>query len=252
MSTRPVVAELARRLARADRVLVLTGAGVSAESGVPTFRDALTGYWSRYRAEDLATETAFRREPVLVQRWYAERQRLLEKVRPNDGHRALTDLACLVPILTLVTQNVDGLHQRAGSEDVAELHGRLSVSRCIECGGVGESLEPTGDLPARCTDCGGLIRPGVVWFGEALPERALRDAEAAAERSDVALVVGTSGLVHPAAALPSMARAGGAYVAEINTARTPLSPDADVVLLGPSGTLLPALVEAVREVRRAG
>jgi NAD-dependent deacetylase len=199
---------LLTRLRDAGHVCVLTGAGVSAESGVPTFRDAQQGLWAKYDPLELATPEAFRRNPQLVWRWYRWRRELVSAAEPNDGHRALARLREFVPRLTLVTQNVDGLHQRAGSRDVIEFHGNIFVNRCfarckddhiIDC--------DDGDAVPKCPDCGGLTRPGVVWFGEAVPETALDTSFAAAADCDVFLSVGTSSLVYPAAGLGAIARA---------------------------------------------
>lgn len=240
---------LLHRLAAARAVAVLTGAGVSAESGVPTSRGA-GGFYEGHRPEDLASPEGFRPDPVLVQRWYRHRRRLVREVAPNPAHHALVRLAALVPRFTLVTQNVDGLHERAGSPHVLRLHGALMESRCATCARSADlDAGPDDALPVRCT-CGGLVRPGVVWFGEALLVDVLEAAEQAATTCDVFLSVGTSGLVYPAAALPGMARAAGAFVAEVNPEPSVLAPHLDAVLAGPAGVVLPALVAAL-ETHRA-
>jgi NAD-dependent deacetylase len=236
---------LAARLAAAQRVVALTGAGISAESGVPTFRDAQTGLWARFDPLELATPGAFARDPRLVWDWYAWRRELVADAVPNAGHAALVALERLVPGFTLVTQNVDGLHRKAGSERVVELHGNLQRVKCARDGGIVATWAPPAPgEPPRCPRCNGLLRPDIVWFEEPLPEAELAAAQRAARDCDVMLVVGTSAEVYPAAALPTVARAGGALVVEINTAPTRLSDDADHVLRAPAGVALPALVAA--------
>lgn len=233
--------DLIARLRAARHVVVLTGAGVSAESGVPTFRDAQTGLWARYRPEDLATPEAFLRDPRLVWEWYAYRRALVEAAAPNPAHLALAELERAVPELTLVTQNVDGLHRRAGSRNVVELHGSLDRYRCSQDGRVVDRWE-TPDVPPRCPRCGAPVRPDVVWFGEMLPPGAWATAAEAAARCDVFLCVGTSGVVQPAASLPLIARAASAYTAEINLRPGALDGVLDAHLYGPAGELLPAVV----------
>jgi NAD-dependent deacetylase len=232
------------RLGRARRVVALTGAGISAESGVPTFRDAQTGLWAKYRAEDLATPEAFLKQPRLVWDWYVWRRGLTEKAQPNPGHHALVGLQNRFESFTLITQNVDGLHARAGSREVLELHGNIHVTICFdERTPVADGdFEDDGRTPPRCPRCGGLLRPGVVWFGESLPREALAEAEAASLSGEVFLSVGTSSLVHPAAGLPELAKRQGAYLIEVNPERTPLSRLCDQVLSGPAGELLPQLL----------
>jgi NAD-dependent deacetylase len=233
--------EVLARLRAAERVLVLTGAGISAESGVPTFRDAQTGLWAKYRAEELATPEAFAANPRLVWDWYAWRRELVAQAEPNAGHHALVALEQRYADFELVTQNVDGLHARTGSSDVVELHGNITQNLCFAEGTPVGDHAPDGSVPPRCPRCGAFLRPGVVWFGEALPRQALARAERAARSSDVVLSIGTSGLVHPAAGLPLTARAHGAFVIEINPTATPLTPHADQVLSGPAGQILPQL-----------
>ena len=236
--------ELVERLRSASTVVVLTGAGVSAESGVPTFRDAQTGLWAQYDPAQLATPEAFARDPELVWRWYLWRRELVAGAEPNPGHRALAELQDRVPSLLLVTQNVDSLHQRAGSRDVVELHGNLTRTRCASCSTVHEAEVGLDDGVPRCSSCDGLLRPDVVWFGEMLPLQALERAATASRGCDLFLTVGTSALVYPAAGLPYEALTGGAVVVEVNPAPTPFSDRAHHSLRGPSGTALPALVEA--------
>ena len=222
---------------------VLTGAGVSAESGVPTFREAQTGLWAQYDPLELATPEAFARDPELVWRWYRWRRDLVARAEPNAGHRALAELQSLVPRLTLVTQNVDGMHQRAGSSDVIEFHGNLFSNRCFaEARIVGVNSE---DSVPTCPHCGSFVRPGVVWFGEAIPEDALHTSFAAAADCDVFLSVGTSSLVYPAAGLTDIAREAGAVTIEVNPNPTDQSDFYTASLRGNAGTVLPQLVESL-------
>jgi NAD-dependent deacetylase len=240
-----IPAALRNALAGARSVAALTGAGISAESGVPTFRDALTGVWAHYDPMELATPAAFARDPRRVWDWYAMRRALIERVEPNAGHVVLAEMARRVPRLVLATQNVDGLHQLAGSVDVIELHGNILRVKCAREGTPVSAWQDTADgEPPRCPSCGAYLRPDVVWFGEPLPSAALARAEEAARRCEVLLVIGTSAEVYPAAALPIVAREAGALVVEINPNATPLTPQADFVLHGPSGVILPALMAA--------
>jgi NAD-dependent deacetylase len=235
---------LLERLRDARHVCVLTGAGVSAESGVPTFREAQQGLWARYDPMELATPEAFQRDPELVWRWYRWRRELVSQAEPNAGHRALAELQDLVPRLTLVTQNVDGLHQRAGSRDAIEFHGNIFATRCfarcienriVDC-------EDATDVPT-CPECGALARPGVVWFGEGIPEMALNASFAAAADCDVFLSVGTSSIVYPAAGLVTIAQEAGAMTIEVNPNPTEQSDAFTSSLRGNAGVILPKLVE---------
>lgn len=236
-------------LSAANAVVCLTGAGVSAESGIPTFREAQTGLWSRYDPEELASPAGFARDPSLVWRWYMWRLSLLDDAAPNSGHLALADLARQVPHFTLVTQNVDALHEAAGNRDVIHLHGSLVHFHCSHCGQPHalSTAERDSEAPPRCVACGGAVRPGVVWFGETLPTDALIMAIQAAERCDVMLVVGTSGLVNPAAQLPYMAKRAGARVIDVNPQPGPISQLADVYLQGTSGKMLPSLLSEMEK-----
>ena len=228
-------------LEEARSVAVLTGAGVSAESGVPTFRDA-NGLWKQYPVQKLATREAFARNPQLVWEWYNWRRSVLAEVQPNPGHYALAELEKRVPAFTLITQNVDGLHERAGSRNVLRLHGSIWATRCLDCGQEAtDQQRPLPEIPPRC-GCGGLLRPGVVWFGERLPQQIWQAADAAARSAQLFLVVGTSAVVYPAAGLAHIARSSGARVVEINIAETALSGEIDEFLQGPSGELLPQLI----------
>ena len=224
--------------------LVLTGAGVSAESGLATFRGS-GGLWEGRDPMDIATPEAFTRDPVDVWRFYAWRRRQAAAARPNPGHVALAGLEAALPQFVLATQNVDGLHQRAGSRRVVELHGSLWTLRCTRDGrsSTDTSLD-FPEVPPRCS-CGAMLRPGVVWFGEMLPEEAMARAERAARSARVVIVAGTSSLVFPAAGLPAIARDGGAWIVEVNPEVTPLSPSASERLVGPSGTILPLLAAAL-------
>ena len=237
---------LADALARARRVVVLTGAGVSAESGIPTFRDALTGLWARFDPLELATPAAFERQPKLVWDWYAERRTAVLAAQPNPGHHALVAIERRVPDFLLATQNVDGLHGRAGSRALVELHGALSRVRCSrEDRVVARWDEPlAADEPPRCPACGAFLRPDVVWFDEMLPAHAIARAEDAARGCDLMIVAGTSAEVYPAASLPLMAKAAGASVCEVNPHDTPVSRLADFALRERAGVALPALVAA--------
>jgi NAD-dependent deacetylase len=236
--------EVLDSLRTARRVAVLTGAGISAESGVPTFRDAQTGLWAKYKPEDLATPEAFRHNPRLVWEWYAWRRQRVGSVAPNPGHLALAEMERRVPEFTLVTQNVDGLHQRAGSRQVIELHGNISRTKCFHEDVVVETWGSTEEVPPRCPRCGGLLRPDVVWFGEMLPPGSFEQALAASQTCDLFFSIGTSALVFPAASLPYQARQRGAVVVEVNPDATVLTAEATYSFRGPSGKLLPALVQA--------
>jgi NAD-dependent deacetylase len=242
----PIPQVLVEALRGARAVTVLTGSGVSAESGVPTFRDAQTGLWARYDPADLATPEAFGRDPKLVWEWYEWRRKLVREAAPNQGHFALAELERRAPRFTLVTQNVDGLHRRAGSGDVIELHGNIARSKCSVENAVVEDYDPEG-APPVCPNCGAPLRPDVVWFGEALPADALRAASDAARACGLFFSVGTSGVVQPAASLPFEALRGGATVVEVNPDDTPLTRSADYALRGKAGEVLPALVAAVRD-----
>jgi NAD-dependent deacetylase len=238
---------LVEALRRCRHLAALTGAGVSAESGLPTFRDALTGLWARHRPEDLATPEAFERNPAMVWDWYRMRREKALSVEPNPAHLALVKLEELVPKFTLITQNVDGLHRRAGSRTIIELHGDLTRSRCsLEGNVVARWEEPAqGGDPPRCDGCGSYLRPDVIWFGEPLPEKVLHKAWAAVYDCDVFLSVGTSNLVEPAASLPWLAAAQGATVAVINISMAGQRSGIGIHhLTGPAGEVLPSLVEA--------
>jgi NAD-dependent deacetylase len=235
-------------LRSADHIVVLTGAGVSAESGVPTFRDAQTGVWPKYNPADLATPEAFERDAELVSRWYDERRCKVAKCLPNAGHAALAELQRHAlssgKRFTLITQNVDRLHQAAGSTDVIELHGTIWVWRCTDCGIESEERGPAfGVYPPRCS-CGGRRRPGVVWFGEELPKQALLQAQRAASSCSIFMSLGTSSVVHPAAGLIDLALHNNARLREVNPVQTPYSRLAHWSIHGKSGEVLPQLLAA--------
>lgn len=215
------------QLQKARTIAVLTGAGISAESGIPTFRGQ-DGLWKNYRVEDLATPEAYAKNPLLVWEWYKMRFEAVMKAEPNAAHHALVKLA-EEKNLTLVTQNVDGLHERAGSRDVLELHGNITKSRCERCAFL-EALQSSFEIPPMCKKCGSRMRPNVVWFGELLPQTVFQQAVEAFADCDVALIIGTSGVVEPAASLARLAKQQGAFVVEINLAETPLSFFADLFL----------------------
>jgi NAD-dependent deacetylase len=243
------VLDLARA---ARRVCVLTGAGMSAESGVPTFRDVQVGLWERFDPLELATPAAWQRDPAQVWAWYAWRAALVRTSTPNAGHRAIAAWQRRPDVeLSVVTQNVDDLHERGGAAVLAHVHGSLFALRCARCERPSDTaypqvVEPVDRLdPPKCGGCGGLVRPGVVWFGEALPEEEFYAGAEAAQEADLVLVVGTSGLVHPAATLPHLAGARGVPVVEVNPLETAVSEAADEVWRTTAARALPALVAAL-------
>ncbi|MEN3038283.1 MAG: NAD-dependent deacylase [Candidatus Kryptonium sp.] len=238
--------KLIQKLKNAKSVVVLTGAGISAESGVPTFRGQ-EGLWKKFKPEELATFDAFIRNPELVWEWYNYRRKLILEVKPNPGHYALVELENILPNFTLITQNVDNLHRRAGSKNVIELHGNIERNYCIKCGKRYDDVNLAIEMKSPKCDCGGLIRPDVVWFGEMLPIDAWDKAEESASNCDVFFSVGTSGVVYPAASLPQIAKRSGAYTVEINIERTDLSWFMDEVIIGKSGEVLPELVKILKE-----
>lgn len=244
---------LIEKLRAARHIVIFTGAGVSAESGIPTFRDALTGLWQRFDVAALDTRQAFRADPELVWGWYEWRRGKVMRAQPNPAHCAIAAMARQLPALTVITQNVDDLHERAGSVEPIHLHGSLLRPRCFACNrpySLGSELpdEPEGGrrlAPPKCLHCGGQVRPGVVWFGEELPPDAWRKAREAVGRCDVIFSIGTSFLVYPAAELPLLAAARGALVIQVNPGTTPLDKGARYNLVGPAGVVMPALYAAV-------
>ncbi|HHM24324.1 MAG TPA: NAD-dependent deacylase [Bacteroidetes bacterium] len=240
---------LIKKLLEARSVAVLTGAGISAESGVPTFRGE-DGLWKKFRPEELANFNAFIRNPDLVWEWYQYRRRLITEVEPNPGHYALAEMERLFPEFLLITQNVDGLHAKAGSRKIVELHGNILRNRCIQCNAIYTDLEwEEGEKVPHCPKCGGLIRPDVVWFGELLPPGAMEKAEEAARNCDVFFSVGTSAVVYPAAALPEVAAQHGAFVVEVNPEPTPVSQIANVVIREKAGVALPEILRRFKEAK---
>jgi NAD-dependent deacetylase len=232
------LAEAKEWIVKARSLAVLTGAGISAESGLPTFRGP-GGLWRNFRPEQLATPEAFHRDPQLVWEWYDWRRSVHAKCEPNAGHHALAEIEARVQEFLLITQNVDSLHEQAGSRKIVHLHGSLWRVRCLVCGGEEENTQvPLDPLPPRCA-CGGMLRPDVVWFGEALPQASMERALQAAYSAEVFLVAGTSSVVYPAAALPHVAKQHGARVIEVNLEPTELSSVADITLRGRCGEILP-------------
>ena len=234
--------EVKQRIRQAGRLAVLTGAGISADSGVPTFRGA-DGLWRKFRAEELATPEAFARDPRLVWEWYDWRRALLATKRPNAAHEALARLETRVESFWLITQNVDGLHRDAGSRKLSEIHGNIWRVRCTQCGRVDENRDVPIELLPSCRQCRGLARPHIVWFGESLAAEDLEQSSAALRSCEVLLVIGTSGVVYPAAAFASVAKAAGAFVVEVNLDPTPNSDLVDAALQGRAKDLVPQLVE---------
>ena len=242
---------IVKLLQEAKHVVIFTGAGVSAESGIPTFRDALTGLWSQFDPGQLATAEAFRADPSLCWGWYEWRRLKVLQAQPNAAHLAIAELAQHVPKLTVVTQNVDDLHERAGSQEVIHLHGSLHSPRCIDCGNAYLTALPSDDLPVdgcrleppRCTGCNGYIRPGVVWFGEMLPEAAWSAGLTAAGDCDLFFSIGTSGVVYPAAELPLRALGGRATVVHVNPVRFEVS-GRERFLEGPASSMQALVTEA--------
>jgi NAD-dependent deacetylase len=244
----------AKLLARSRFAIAFTGAGISAESGIPTFRGR-NGLWKRYRAEELATPEAFQRDPHLVWEFYRWRMKKILEAKPNPAHLTLAEMERMGVIKAVITQNVDDLHREAGSRRVVELHGNIFRVKCTACpyqenlkesGRVFEFLQERG-LP-RCPKCGSLLRPDVVWFGEPLPRDALREAFSLAGRADVVLVIGTSGVVYPAAYIPHTVKKHGGKVIEVNVKESGVTPIADVFIRGKAGEVLPVLLEAVRRI----
>lgn len=252
MTQDDLIQQAAEIIKASTRIAVLTGAGVSKESGVPTFRDAMDGLWARFDPQQLATPQAFQANPKLVWDWYEYRREMVRQAKPNPGHFALAEIQRRCPETTLITQNVDDLHEQAGSTGVIHLHGNIARSKCFfDCQGSPTHIDLDSFVwdrengPPACPHCGRWVRPDVVWFGETLPESELVAAQAASEQCDVMLVVGTSGLVTPAATLPGIAKHAGATVIEVNPDTSAITRTADVKLEGASGMILPRVVEAM-------
>ncbi len=236
----------AGKLADAKSLLVITGAGISAESGIPTFRGS-DGLWKNYRAEELATPWAFERDPVVVWQWYDWRRGIIGEAQPNPGHLAIKELEDMFPHFLLITQNVDGLHARTGIRNIIEIHGNLWRVRCVRDGRESMLTDvPLEEIPPRC-DCGALLRPDVVWFGESIPGAALRQSFHALETCDALLVVGTSGVVYPVASFPEEVKGNGGLVIEVNMEETPITRVADISLFGRSGDILPEIVKELKK-----
>ncbi len=229
------------KLAVARAITVLTGAGISADSGVPTFRGA-DGLWRNYRAEDLATPEAFERDPRLVWEWYNWRRELIATKQPNPAHHAVAELERRHEQFWLITQNVDGLHRAAGSRKLSEIHGNIWMVRCTGCGRVVENRDVPIRILPMCASCRELLRPHIVWFGESLAEADIRQCYTALQSSDLCLVIGTSGVVYPAAGFASVAKEAGAYVVEINLDTTPQSDLVDLSLQGRAKDVVPLLL----------
>jgi NAD-dependent deacetylase len=235
------ITNAAEALRKAEKIAVLTGAGISAESGVPTFRGE-HGLWRQFRAEELATPEAFARDPALVWEWYDWRRGLIAKVEPNPGHITLAKWEKTFSEFALITQNIDGLHARAGSNNILELHGNIWKMRCTKEGTVTENnMLPLKEIPPRCPSCGGLLRPHVVWFGEALDAEIIGRSLGLSSTCDVMLAIGTSAFVQPAASLPIRAADAGATVIEVNPDSTPLTSYADISVRGKAGEILPEI-----------
>ncbi len=240
--------ELQKILRSARDVVALTGAGISAESGIPTFRGN-DGLWSKLNPEELANFDAFLRNPELVSEWYEHRRQITRESKPNPAHYALVEMEKSFRSFTVITQNIDNLHKRAGSKTVAELHGNIERNYCLGCGKRydGEEFDRNGSF--RCSECGGLIRPDIVWFGEMLPEEEWALAEEAAQRADVMFVVGTSSVVYPAAELPMTVRRNGGKIVEVNIEETPLSDFADFSIKGSASRVLTEIADQTKELR---
>lgn len=230
-------------VSKSKRAVVLTGAGISAESGIPTFRDAMAGLWSEFRPEELASPEGFRKNPPKVWQWYAWRREKVLAVEPNPGHLAIAAWQERIEKLTVVTQNVDGLHQKAGSSPVLELHGALNQIKCSQHQVPQSWPDPVPDSPPKCSICNEMMRPNVVWFGEMLPQDQFEQAQVETAHADLVLVIGTSGLVYPAASLPHIALQQGITIIEVNPEQTGLSEHASCFLQGPAASVLPQLLQ---------
>ncbi len=241
---------LQNKIKNAEHIVVFTGAGISAESGVPTFRGE-DGIWKKLKPEELANFDAFMRNTELVWEWYKSRKRIMQTVQPNAGHYAIAEMEQYFKHVSVITQNIDNLHRRAGSTTVFELHGNIERNYCIGCGKLypNENILQSDEIP-HCMSCKGLIRPDVVWFGEMLPEDEWNNSVQAAEFADICFVVGTSSIVYPAASIPQIAKRAGAYIVEINIEPTELTLFADETLLGKSGELLPKIIEICQNVKK--
>lgn len=237
-------------LDKVNRLVVTTGAGMSKESGIPTFRDAPNALWADFDPEDLATPQGFQRNPSLVWRWYIDRRKMIAEACPHAGHYAVAELEPMFDEFLLLTQNIDNLHREAGSKEIVELHGNIFRFKCFDNHHAIEELPKTDEMPPRC-HCGSMIRPDVVWFGEMLGQDDLDRAFAALSTCEAVLVVGTSGIVYPAAGFPGAAKSRGAIVVEVNPEETPITTIADVFVKAPAGEALPVIVARLKERRGA-
>jgi NAD-dependent deacetylase len=244
----PNIQEAAAILKDSEAVVISSGAGISKESGIPTFRDAPNALWANYDPMELATREGFSSDPELVWRWYVDRRKMIGACEPNPGHYAIAEMETIYPTFTVITQNIDNLHRKAGSNNIIEVHGNVFKFKCFDQDHRVDELPEGDDAPPRCV-CGSYLRPDVVWFGEPLPEDGIRIATQALESCDVIIVVGTSGTVYPAASFPSFAKSCGAAVIEVNPEETPITVDADLFLKGPSGVVLPRLLEEIKNQR---
>ncbi|NOR15331.1 MAG: NAD-dependent protein deacylase [Candidatus Aminicenantes bacterium] len=252
MENRTDLSRLMPLLQAADRVVASTGSGISAESGVPTFRGK-DGLWKTYRAEELATPMAFEHNPHLVWEWYDWRRQLMAAKAPNAGHRVLAEWEDSFPSFSLITQNIDGLHAKAGSRNILELHGNIWKLRCTQEGTLTENHEtPLEEIPPLCSQCGSLLRPHVVWFGESLDMDILRQASQLSSDCDIMFVVGTSAVVQPAASLPLAALEAGAKIVEINPEPTPLTPHVHFSFRGKAGEILPQINDSLKQAGKIG
>ena len=242
--------ELKKRLKNADKILFFTGAGTSAESGIPTFRGK-DGLWKKFSPEELASYDAFVKNPDLVWEWYQFRRETIRKAEPNNAHKAIAEFEKIYSDVTVVTQNIDNLHRRAGSSNILELHGNIEKNYCVNCGKRFDYVEfENANEVLKCDACGGNVRPDVVWFGETLPQDVFKRAEQKAMASEICFVVGTSAIVYPAAIIPYKAKDYGAYIVEVNLQYTDFTPDADESFFGKAGEILPELLNLAKELHR--
>lgn len=248
MSESSTKTELLSKLKNANKILFFTGAGISAESGIPTFRGK-DGIWNKLKPEELANFNAFLRNPDMVWEWYQYRRKIINETQPNAGHHAIKSFENYFNEVNVVTQNVDNLHNRAGSKNVFELHGNIERNYCIDCYKNFDEKDFSVDKVPRCKYCGGLIRPDVVWFGEMLPQDVFAMAEEKAKMCDVCFIIGTTGIVFPAAYIPLIAKENGAYLVEINLTETELSDKVNLSLFGKAGEILPAILEEAKKIR---
>jgi NAD-dependent deacetylase len=250
MNTRENLSLAKDLLLQANNIIAFTGSGISSESGIPTFRGK-DGLWKKFRAQDLATTHAFSNNPKLVWEWYDWRRQIIAKKEPNPGHKTLSQWKKLFSSFYVVTQNIDGLHQKAGSKKVIELHGNIWKLRCTQEGTITEDHScPLKEIPPKCPKCGALLRPHVVWFGESLDMDILNQAIGLSSKADLMFVIGTSSLVYPAASIPLTAKESGVKIIEINPESTPLTPHADVSFRGKAGEVLPEISETLNQEKQ--